>query len=67
VQTDLDTAYTQAERLRQVIQSVPVDLGDWSAPLRISYGVQAIEPGRDPEEVLAEADARMFVRKKSGD
>lgn len=67
VQTDLDSAHTQAERLRQVIQAVPVDLGDWSAPLRISYGIQAVEPGRDPEEVLAEADARMFVRKKAGE
>jgi diguanylate cyclase (GGDEF)-like protein len=56
----------QTERLRQVIQSTPVDLGDWSAPLRISYGVRAVEPGMDPEEALAEADARMFVRKKGG-
>ena len=66
VQTDLDNAVVQAERLKQVIQTTPVDLGDWSAPLRISYGVRAVEPGMDPEEALAEADARMFVRKKAG-
>ena len=66
VQTDLDNAGVQAERLKQVIQATPVDLGDWSAPLRISYGVRAVEPGMDPEEALAEADARMFVRKKGG-
>ncbi|ATQ41379.1 GGDEF domain-containing protein [Caulobacter mirabilis] len=66
VQTDLETANAKAERLKQVIQSTPVDLGDWSAPLRVSYGVRPVEGGADPETVLAEADARMFVRKRAG-
>lgn len=66
VQTDLETAGAKAERLRQVIQATPVDLGDWSAPLRVSYGVRPVEAGADPEAVLAEADARMFVRKRAG-
>jgi diguanylate cyclase (GGDEF)-like protein len=66
VQTDVEAATTKAERLKQVIQTTPVDLGDWSAPVRISYGVRAIEPGMDPETALAEADARMFVRKRAG-
>lgn len=66
VQTDLETANAKAERLRQVIQAMPVDLGDWSAPLRVSYGVRPVEAGADPETILAEADARMFVRKRAG-
>jgi diguanylate cyclase (GGDEF)-like protein len=67
VQTELATATVQAERLKQSIQATPVDLGDWSAPIRVSYGVRAVEPGMDPEEALAEADARMFVRKRAGE
>jgi diguanylate cyclase (GGDEF)-like protein len=66
VQTDVEAANAKAERLKQVIQATPIDLGDWSAPVRISYGVRAVEPGMDPEAALAEADARMFVRKRAG-
>jgi|SRR5215217_228813 len=66
VQADLETANAKAESLKRAIESTPVDLGDWSAPLRVSYGVRAVEPGADPETALAEADARMFVRKKMG-
>src|SRR5215217_5861515 len=62
----LETANAKAESLKRAIESTPVDLGDWSAPLRVSYGVRAVEPGADPETALAEADARMFVRKKMG-
>ncbi len=65
VQADLETANAKAESLRRAIESTPVDLGDWSAPLRVSYGVRAVEPGADPETALAEADARMFVRKRA--
>jgi len=66
VQADLETANAKAESLRRAIESVPANLGDWSAPLRVSYGVRAVEPGVDPETALAEADARMFVRKRAG-
>ena len=48
-----------------MIEETPVNLGDWSAPIRVSYGVRPIEPGADPETALAEADATMFVRKRA--
>jgi diguanylate cyclase (GGDEF)-like protein len=66
VQADEDTAVAKAETLKSAIESVPADLGQWSAPLKVSYGVRAIEPGAEPEAVLAEADAQMFVRKRKG-
>lgn len=65
VQADLETAQAKAETLRKVIEDVPVNLGDWSAPIRVSYGLRPVEPGSDPETALAEADAAMFVRKRA--
>jgi PleD family two-component response regulator len=43
---------------------MPVQVGEWSVPLRISWGVREIEPGADPEVALAEADAAMFLKKR---
>lgn len=65
VQADMETAQAKAETLRKVIEDSPVNLGDWSAPIRVSYGLRPVEPGSDPETALAEADAAMFVRKKA--
>lgn len=65
VQADLETAGAKAETLRRVIEDTPVNLGDWSAPIRVSYGVRPVDPTADPEVALAEADAAMFVRKRA--
>ena len=65
VQADMETAGAKAETLRKVIEDQPMNLGDWSAPIRVSYGIRPVEPGMDPETALAEADAAMFVRKKA--
>lgn len=65
VQADMETAQAKAETLRKVIEDTPVNLGDWSAPIRVSYGLRPVEPGSDPETALAEADAAMFVRKRA--
>lgn len=64
VQADLETAQGKADSLVKVIEAEPVQCGDWSVPLHISAGVRQIDPGVDPEVVLAEADATMFVRKR---
>ena len=66
VQADAETAAAKAETLKTAIESSPADLGQWSAPLKVSYGVRVIEPGAEPEATLAEADAAMFVRKRKG-
>lgn len=65
VQADHATATAKAASLAKVIEATPVSLGEWSAPLHISFGVREIDPDADPEVALAEADAAMFVRKRS--
>ncbi|WP_425994797.1 GGDEF domain-containing protein [Caulobacter sp. DWR1-3-2b1] len=63
-QADKETALSKAASLAAAVQDTPVEFGEWSAPLHISWGVREIAPGADPEEALAEADAAMFVRKR---
>jgi diguanylate cyclase (GGDEF)-like protein len=65
VQADLPTALAKAASLAQVVEATPVNLGEWSAPLHVSYGVREIDADADPEALLAEADATMFVSKRS--
>ena len=65
VQADHETAMSKARSLAQVIEATPVTLGEWSAPLHVSFGVREIDPDADPEAVLAEADAVMFVNKRA--
>jgi diguanylate cyclase (GGDEF)-like protein len=65
VQADQQTAMSKADSLAAAISGTPVQFGEWSAPLHISYGVREIEPGADPEVTLAEADAAMFLRKRT--
>ncbi|MDQ0465083.1 diguanylate cyclase (GGDEF)-like protein [Caulobacter ginsengisoli] len=64
VQADQATAEAKGEALKRAIETHPVELGDWSAPLHVTVGVREIEPGADPETALAEADATMYVRKR---
>ncbi|WP_426014710.1 GGDEF domain-containing protein [Caulobacter sp. DWR2-3-1b2] len=65
VQADQQTAMAKADTLAAAVSGTPVQFGEWSAPLHISYGVREIEPGADPEVALAEADASMFLRKRT--
>ena len=63
-QADLHTARVKAEALQHLIETTPADLGEWSAPLRISFGVRALDAGVDPEQLLADADAAMYAQKR---
>jgi diguanylate cyclase (GGDEF)-like protein len=63
-QADKETALAKAQSLAEAVRSTPVEFGEWSVPLHISYGVREIEPGADAEASLAEADAAMFLRKR---
>ena len=65
VQADRATGEAKAEALARAISAEPVAVGGWLAPLRISYGVREIEAGVDPDALLAEADAAMFVMKRA--
>ncbi|UTP40137.1 GGDEF domain-containing protein [Phenylobacterium sp. LH3H17] len=64
VQADKPTAEAKAEALADAIEGSPIQFGDWSAPLHISYGVREISSEIDPEDLVAEADAAMFIRKR---
>ncbi len=63
-QADKETATSKAQSLADAIRDQPVQFGEWSAPLHVSWGVREIEPGSDPEVALTEADAAMFLRKR---
>jgi diguanylate cyclase (GGDEF)-like protein len=64
-QADQATAQAKAEGLVREIQREPVSCGAWMAPLHVSFGVRQIDPSQDPETILAEADAVMFVMKRT--
>ena len=60
-----ETAMAKATSLARVIEASPMTFGDWSAPLHISFGVREIDADADPEVVLAQADAVMFLNKRT--
>lgn len=64
VQADRPTAEAKAESLAEAIEVSPIEFGEWSAPLHVSYGVREISTELEPEELIAEADASMFIRKR---
>jgi len=63
-QADPPTAAAKAESLARLIADEAVAGGDWLIPVRISWGVRAIDPAIEPEQILAEADAAMFAMKR---
>ena len=64
-QADRITAESKAAALAAVIEGQPVQCGDWSVPLHVSYGVREIAADVEPETVIAQADAAMFLRKRT--
>lgn len=65
VQADRFTAKAKAESLAAMVSETPVQLGDWSAPMRLSFGVKDIGPDTEPEALVAEADAAMYAMKRA--
>jgi diguanylate cyclase (GGDEF)-like protein len=65
VQADRATAEAKAEALARSIEATPIEFGDWSAPLHLSFGVSEISPDVEPELTVAQADAAMFARKRA--
>jgi diguanylate cyclase (GGDEF)-like protein len=64
-QANAETATVKAAALQRLIEATPADLGEWSAPLRISFGVRELDPGVDPEHLLGQADAAMYAQKRT--
>jgi diguanylate cyclase (GGDEF)-like protein len=65
VQADRATAEAKAASLARTIETSPIQFGDWSAPLHISFGVCEITPDGEPDTLIAEADAAMFANKRA--
>ena len=53
-------AESKAESLARAVEEARAGPG---GPIRLSYGVRTFEPGMEAAQMLAEADAAMFVRK----
>jgi diguanylate cyclase (GGDEF)-like protein len=64
VQADHATAEAKAAALARAIEAEPLQFGEWSAPLHISWGVREITQDAEPEALVADADAAMFARKR---
>lgn len=62
-QAGRQAAEAKAADLQRRIECEPVVFGGVSIPVRLSYGVRAFEPGMEAAQMLAEADAAMFLRK----
>lgn len=65
VQADRATAELKAAALAHAIEAQPIQFGDWTAPVHVSFGVRQISSETEPEALLAEADAAMFARKRA--
>ncbi len=64
VQATAMTAQAKAEALARTLEQAPIQFGDWSAPLHLFYGVCEIPHEGEPEAIVAQADAAMFIRKR---
>jgi diguanylate cyclase (GGDEF)-like protein len=64
VHADQETALAKAAALAAIVETEPVACGEWLMPVKISYGVGQILAEATAEQVLAEADAAMYARKR---
>ena len=63
-QVDPATAQVKAEALARTVEARPIEFGEWSAPLHLSFGVHEIAVDGDPEAIVAAADAAMYARRR---
>lgn len=57
-------AEVRAQSLARNLESSPIQFGEWSAPLHVSYGVSEVSADLECEEILARADAAMYARRR---
>ncbi len=63
-QASLPVAEIRARNLARNLESNPIQFGEWTAPIHVSYGVSEITPDLESEEILARADADMYARRQ---
>ena len=64
-QAGREAAEAKAAELQRRVEAEPVVFDGRAFPLRLSFGVRSFEPGLEAAQMLAEADAAMFLRKGS--
>jgi diguanylate cyclase (GGDEF)-like protein len=65
-QAPREAAEAKAADLKRLIEAQPLVFEGQAIPLRLSYGVRAFEKGMPAAQILAEADAAMFMNKGLG-
>jgi diguanylate cyclase (GGDEF)-like protein len=63
-QASEQAAMTKAEELVNAIEGRPLDVDGQKVPIRVAYGIFPFRPGEDASSTLAEADRRMYERKR---
>ncbi len=63
VQADRAAALAKAQSLKQLIEATPAVHNGTAVPLRVSFGVRMFSPGVTPADLLAGADAAMYLNK----
>jgi diguanylate cyclase (GGDEF)-like protein len=63
-QTEPGLAHAKAEALAKAVEAEPIEFGEWSAPLHLSFGVHEVAVDVDPEAIVAAADAAMYARRR---
>ena len=65
--TDFDTAFKVAERLRQAIETTPIHIDRGELQITVSFGIAALSPRQASLAALVdEADAAMYLAKNMG-
>lgn len=65
--TDLGAALTVAERIREAVESSPLDLGNGRVlRMTISLGVALLEPGERLDSLLDRGDRALYAAKQGG-
>ena len=63
-QADEPTGKEKARQLAEAIRATTIDFEGTPIQLDVAWGVVTFKPGADPGETLAEADKRMYLRKR---
>ena len=64
--TGLSSARLQSERIRRAVESTPLALRGISCPLTVSIGVSCFDDFADVNELVRDADVRLYTSKRHG-
>ena len=64
--SDLDTAYTVANRVRQAVEDREIAINDTNISMTISIGIACVAPGGVLEEAINRADKALYRAKDKG-